>query len=426
MNSILSIAMLSGGALLLWSLAHRAFAWFFEARIVRSRVEMSPTDGAYCPKATVLMSLRGRDPYLEQNLKGLLAQTYPEYEIIVVIDSHRDAAWSVAQDIKSQYDEADLLRLIELKKPLATCSLKCSSLIQATEHIDPLCEAIVFIDSDVVPHASWLSEAVQPLANPNVGVVTGSQWFAPSNSDTGTLVRCLWNSAAIVASAINANPWAGTCAMRFGDLKNSGLIEKWKTSVVDDGPIKPAFERLGLRVVFEPRLIMVNRDQCTSAYAGRYVTRMLTWSRIYEKTFVNTVVHAILMLSLMMTSLTVFALSLFTQNWVAVIVMGASMVFSNLIMYSGFQSVRRAVQQAVCASGRKLEPITLRKAIRMLILLPVCQFAHVLWTIKAIFVRQANWRNITYRLHRQQRVEMVAYQPYAIDLDITAQAKASL
>jgi glycosyltransferase involved in cell wall biosynthesis len=374
------------------------------------------------------MSLRGCDPYLALTLERLLNQVYKSFEIILVIDSREDPAWKVAEQIRSKHDQDGLFRIFELQDPSSTCGLKCSSLIQATDQIASDSEFVVLIDADVVPHPNWLRDVVRPLADPRVGVVTGSQWFSPQSTDGGSLLRSIWNSGAMVASAINRNPWAGTCAMRVSDLQRSGLIEKWKTSVVDDGPIKPAFARLGLSVFFEPSLIMVNRDQCSTEFAGRYVTRMLTWSRIFEKTFINTVVHAVAMVGLLVAAFVVLAAAVVQQNRWATLLMGTSILLSNLIMFAGFGAIQQSVRDAIShrPDHDAIATMSWAKAMRVFALIPVCQFAHAVWTFKAIVARQANWRNITYRLHRQQRVEMVAYQPYQLDESRTVASKASI
>ncbi|MCM2370253.1 glycosyltransferase family 2 protein [Aporhodopirellula aestuarii] len=417
--SVGQLSLLIGSVLLASSLVHFGGAWFFRVFIVGRRLARSESasDVGEDGKVSVLMSLRGCDPFLSETLARLLEQAYDNFEIILVIDSCRDPAWRVAQEIKSRSDTKDRLRIFELQNPAKTCSLKCSSLVQATEQMSADSEFVVMIDADVVPYANWLRDVLRPLTDPQVGVVTGIQWFAPEGLGYGSLLRSVWNSGAMVATAVNSNPWAGTCAMRCVELRRSGLIEKWKTSVVDDGPVKEAFDRLGLRVYFEPRLTMVNRDQCSLKFAGRYVTRMLTWSRIFEKTFINTVIHAVAVVGLLVAAIAMLVAAIVVQEGVAAMFLAASILVSNLIMFGGFVCAERSVRDAVshCGGREQMTPMTWSRGTRVFALIPVCQVAHMIWTFQAIVARQASWRNITYRLYPQQRVEMVAYQPYAID-----------
>ena len=46
-----------------------------------------------CPKAAVVLCLRGTDPFLEDCLRAVLNQDYPQYEIRIVVDSRQDPAW---------------------------------------------------------------------------------------------------------------------------------------------------------------------------------------------------------------------------------------------------------------------------------------------------------------------------------------------
>jgi len=418
-SSVAQLSPLVGFVMIAWSLVHFGFAWFFKVYIVGRRLARYKNANAVIEqrKVSVLMSLRGCDPDLSKTLVRLLDQAYQNFEIILVIDSRQDPAWRVAQEIKSTSDLNNRLQIFELQNPSTSCSLKCSSLVQATGQIAVDSEFVLMIDADVVPHANWLSDALRPLTDPGIGVVTGIQWFAPDGRGTGSLLRSVWNAGAMVASAINSNPWAGSCAMRVVDLRRSGLIEKWKTSVVDDGPVKAAFERLGLRVYFEPRLTMVNRDQCSITFAGRYVTRMLTWSRIFETTFINTVVHAVAMVGLLSLAVVVFVAACVDQNGPAIFFLGKSMLVSNLVMFIGFVVVERSVRDATSSQreSNSMAPMTWTRGMRVFALIPVCQMAHAFWTYQAIVARQASWRNITYRLYPKQRVEMVAYYPYTID-----------
>tara|TARA_R110002073_G_scaffold131804_5_gene278513 strand:- start:712 stop:1179 length:468 start_codon:yes stop_codon:yes gene_type:complete len=155
---------------------------------------------------------------------------------------------------------------------------------------------------------------------------------------------------------------------------------------------------------------------------------MLTWSRIYEKTFVNTVIHAVAMVTLLASSMTVFVIAALSGNAIAASSMGLSMLISNFVMFAGFRSTERAVSHAIrCRSGEnQIAPMGLATSLRVFGLIPICQVAHVYWTIKAIFARQAQWRNITYRLHPQQRVEMVAYQPFVADATLCMAPQRSI
>lgn len=408
-------ALAFGATLVLWAIAHCLIALVFRAVILKRTAPTADpiqVQSDRSPRVAVLMSLRGCDPFLLDTLRGLLRQEYEDFEIVCIIDNRKDPAWKVVEEFAIGHDAGKQLRFYELQQPLKSCSLKCSALVQACAMVQPDREVVVLIDADVVPHRRWLSEVVQPLSDPTIGVVTGNQWFEPTDPTIGSMLRSIWNAGAIVATAFNANPWAGTCAMRLADLRESGLIQKWQTSVVDDGPIKAAMTRLGIKVYFEPRLIMVNRDQCSASFVGRYVTRMLTWSRIYEASFINTVLHGLALLGLHAAGVLVVSIAALNREWLAVTILASSVGLANIFLFMGFLAVRNAVRHSIARRDERLGSLTIAKATRVFLLIPVCQLAHLYWTVRAMFTKQTTWRGITYRLKPGQTVEMDAYRPY--------------
>ena len=46
----------------------------------------APSDSTPWPRATIVLALRGTDPFLADSMQGLLDQDYPDFEIHVVVD----------------------------------------------------------------------------------------------------------------------------------------------------------------------------------------------------------------------------------------------------------------------------------------------------------------------------------------------------
>ena len=245
------------------------------------------------PSAAILMSVRGADPSLIPSVSGALSQTHSNYQVHVVVDHDSDPAWEVLQRVKKSLPTGDKLHLHVMSPPSPRCGLKCHSLVQAVESLPDDIEHVALLDADVVPQANWLENLTRPLRNPEVGGVTGAQWFEPSmDAPVASWWRSVWNAGAMIPTIYYANPWAGSFSIRLDDLKRSGLLDAWKRSIVDDGPIRDCLDQLGKRIVFAPALIMINRENCGLDYVSRWTTRMLTWSRLHESTFWLTQVHA--------------------------------------------------------------------------------------------------------------------------------------
>ena len=138
---------------------HLIAARFFSVVIVNGKRPVNP---AFQPPAAVFMSVRGCDPSLEKSLRGLLDQTYLNYQVYVVVDHVSDEAWDRVQHVKREFDMENRLTVLELDEPLNSCSLKCSALVQAISHMAADTELVVLVDSDVIPHQEWLMQATSP------------------------------------------------------------------------------------------------------------------------------------------------------------------------------------------------------------------------------------------------------------------------
>ena len=243
--------------------------------------------------AVVILSVRGSDPTLEKTISGLLKQNFRDYRVLAVVDSPEDPAWKTLQRIKFESDVENRLTIQPMDPPRLTCSLKCSAIAGAVEGLPVSTQWVAFVDADVEVYPNWLADLLGPLMDPRVCVSTGNQWFEPpSINSAGSMIRSIWNAGAIVPSVLLSHPWAGSMGVRYEDVIVSSLIDDWKTSIVDDGPMMEFAAQMNGRIVVNPKLLMVNREDCSRAFVVDWMSRMLTWSRIFESTFWITVVHA--------------------------------------------------------------------------------------------------------------------------------------
>ena len=365
-------------------------------------------------KAVVIISVRGCDPSLEACLTGVLKQDYADYEVHMIVDSQSDEAWNFVHDIKSKHDDRDILSIVEMKNPLETCSLKCHAIVQAIRGIDEQTSYIALLDADVAPHPQWLAELTGPLADPTVGGVTGNQWFEPeSGSGIGSLIRSTWNAGALVPTIAFTNPWAGSFAMRTEDILDSGLEEIWSRSMVDDGPIKQAINDIGMRVEFAPSLIMVNRESCTLGYTNRWVTRMLTWSRLYEPTFYLSIIHALFSNGVMLANFAILLLGLLSGEISASLIAAIALVGSGWTCVQSYKLSRQCVAKSCQLRGQTLGPMSKRRFCEVFAMVAPTHLIYGLSCAEAILAREIEWREITYELKSRNEVKRLDYAPYA-------------
>ncbi len=126
------------------------------------------------PKAAVVLSLRGSDPFLLKSMSALLDQDYDNFTLFVIVDSANDAAWPDVRKLEAL--APDRVKSQVLSNRLETCSLKCCALAEVTEQLDASYEVVAYLDGDAAPHRHWLRELVEPLSDTSIGVTTGNRW----------------------------------------------------------------------------------------------------------------------------------------------------------------------------------------------------------------------------------------------------------
>ena len=405
--AIIAAFMLVGAAAVQWAIGS-----YFEKSFLNKKLTRLPVDQQ--ESAVVIMSVRGCDPSLKDSLRGVLNQDYAKYSVHVVVDHRTDQAWEFIHELKSEHDTNNVLHIHEMQNPSETCSLKCHAIVQALGNVDDQTQYVALLDADVKPHKTWLAELLGPLQDPTVGGSTGNQWFEPqASAKFGSLVRSTWNGGSLVLTLFFANPWAGSFAMRLKDLKSAGLEGIWRQSVVDDGPIKQAINEIGLKVEFAPSLIMVNREPCTFAYTNRWVTRMLTWSRLYEKTFFLSVIHAIFSNAVMLANFAILFISLWCWSVSGIAISTAALIASGLICAASYMGTRRCVKRSCQLRGEELEPSTVRRFIEVFWMIAVAHLVYGVSCLKAVLLKQIKWREITYELTSHNEIKRLDYQPYA-------------
>ena len=262
-------------------------------RRARSRDATSCVSNGSCPKTAVILCLRGADPFLSACLEGILHQDYPRYDLHIVVDSRDDPAWKIVERVLARHNAANV-QVRPLTARRDTCSLKCSSLVQAVSELDASYEVVALLDADMIAHRTWLSELIAPLADDRVGVATGNRWYMPPTASWGGLVRWVWNAAAVVQMYWCRIPWGGTLAVKMSVVRGGDLLGRWSRAFCEDTMLYGATRRLGCRVAFVPSLMMVNREDCTLVGFCRWMRRQLLTVRLYHPAWPLVVGHGLI------------------------------------------------------------------------------------------------------------------------------------
>lgn len=377
-----------------------------------SRVERvaEATDISF-PRICVLMPMRGVDSTLAAAIRSVLDQDYPTFGVRIVVDSQDDPSWAIAREIVDG-ERDSRVHIALLERPHATCSLVCSSLLQALDELDDSWDMIAFCASDMIVPRNWLRTIAAAMSEPGVGATLGNRWYLPPAPTPGSLVRYLWNAAAVVTMWWFQIPWSGGLALRIGDLRRSGLLEKWGKGLIEDVPAAQAMTDIGLKLKFVPELFIMHRDGIGLGEALRFMRRQMLWPRLYHRSWPLLVLKSSCDVLALLAPLVIFLLALSGGHPE----MAAAAALCFFVSIAGQAAllliIERAVALAQPAGNGHWQKFAGLPPLAVIAAIP---FTHLFYTaalVACMLDKSVEWRGIVYRFDGPWQVRMVEYHPY--------------
>ena len=223
------------------------------------------------------MPCKGIDHGFHENIPAFLTQEYPRYQILFVVDSKDDPAYSALDQLTKNKPNAHLA----LTSPFSACSGKVAALLTGLASTADA-EVLVFADSDMKPDTHWLQNMVAPLQDETIGATTGYRWHFPTNWKTLLVSTC--NMLSIVSSFYPRPAWAwgGSTAMRKDVFEKLHVKEAWKTAISDGLVLTAAVKKAGYTIYFQTECIMESPPETSIRRFMRWETRQFTWLRWYH------------------------------------------------------------------------------------------------------------------------------------------------
>src|SRR5215217_2683302 len=230
------------------------------------------------PFVSVIAPGRGLEPGLIDNLRPLVTQDYPRYEVLFVFDALDDPALKIVDELKST-----TTRTI-IAGPATDSGQKVHNLRVAVNEVDAQSEVLVFVDTDARPATDWLRKLVAPLADETLGASTGYRWFIPERGGIASRLRGVWNAS--VASALGSDTvknfcWGGSTAIRRTTFNRLNVSERWRGSVSDDFTITRVLKEAKLPIHFTPNCLVASVGDCDFKELLEFTTRQIKITRVY-------------------------------------------------------------------------------------------------------------------------------------------------
>ena len=382
-------------------------------------------EDASCPQAVVVLCLRGGDPFLSRCIDGLLTQNYPNYEVRFLVDHAEDPAMPILRQAL-EVSSFKNFRVEVLTSPLTTCSLKCSSLVQAVEGLLESTEIMAMLDADTIPHSNWLRELATALVPKHIGAATGNRWYMPTHCSQGSLMRYVWNGAAVVQMYWYEIAWGGTLAIKLDSIRRAGIVDRWRHAYGDDTMIRKQLSTIGEKVVFVPSLMMINREGCTVASFQSWVKRQLLSARLYHPFWLLVVGHGISSALMILWGLLSCIAFLLQGN-----LLGAGLVFLALLafhvcMTSMLPWMERAVCAIANARGEDVSWPGKSNWITVMWIAWLTQWTYTWALVCCLFLKRFNWRGIEYTVAGPWSIKMLGYQPFLHEQTSSQQPQKSI
>ena len=121
-----------------------------------------PADASHTPSVSIVVPALNEAVVIERAVRSFVASDYPELEVIVVDDGSEDGTGDLVEALRLKQ-----VRVIRQRNRGKSAALNRG--IAAARH-----EVIVMVDADTVFEPASLRRVVAPLANPEVGAVSGN------------------------------------------------------------------------------------------------------------------------------------------------------------------------------------------------------------------------------------------------------------
>lgn len=365
--------------------------------------ELAKPKTDFTPFVSIIAPCKGLDDGLSENLRALLEQDYPEYEVIFAVDDKNDPALQVIADIFRKNSKAP--KTVVAGKADES-SQKVENLREALLHVSDRSEVFVFVDSDARPSKNWLHNLVGPLENKNVGAVTGYRWFISRSPTFASEMRSVWNAS--VASSLGKNRksnfcWGGSTAIRRDVFERLDVREQWRGTLSDDFTLTRLLNDADMPIYFVPQALTASIESCTFPELLEFTTRQMKITRVYRPD---------------LWKISFFGSGLFNVVWICAIIILAAYRFSGMISWTAAVTLILVSFFSIGKSWLRL------KAVRLILTEYKKELAVQFWTQNTLWLlspalflynalaawlsRRMTWRGVTYELKSPRETVIIS------------------
>jgi len=355
----------------------------------------NPND--FTPVARVILCLRGVDPFLDRCLRGLAGQNYPNYKVLIVIDSSQDDSRPQVEKLLDEYGTERVEMLIR-DCNLPNCTRKVSSLFCGLKHVPDDVEVVAICDADAIPHPTWLRELVSPLRDPMTVTASGNRWYAPIVLTLGGMCRYFWNALAFRAMHKYRIPWAGSMAMRSDLFRDPEFQTCLQYAFSEDTSLAGFLFNKKQHATPIVSLVMLNEESVSVKNFWGFLMRQMLAARISHPHWPAILAEALVIFMVMwiLLPLSIYQGSASFGWWIA----GGCLYDLTVLVVIGYFEwlVRRLLWER---RQQRATPYDWKRICLAPLGLTITGFIYPIAVIHALFTTTHIWRGIAYRINNK-------------------------
>jgi cellulose synthase/poly-beta-1,6-N-acetylglucosamine synthase-like glycosyltransferase len=240
----------------------------------------------YTPSVSLILPCKGIDPGFRENVKAMLNQDYPDYEIVFVVATQDDPAYPVLEGFVND-NSFKIQRKLIVAGISPIRGQKINNLIEAINNVRADTEVFAFVDSDNRPGKDFLRNLVKPLQFDQIGATTGIRWYLPKRAGLGSMLRSVWAAGAyplLIDQKYNFT-YGGANALKRETFEKANIRNLFDRAVNDSFAITNGIKNIGLKIFFVPKCIVVSHEDSKLSETVEFTNRQTITTRVYSPSF---------------------------------------------------------------------------------------------------------------------------------------------
>ncbi len=244
--------------------------------VFRRRKEKS--DGGFLPPISVLKPVTGIDGNLRENILSFMNQDYPEFEMVIGVQSSDDPAIQLVEQLKEEYP-SKRIRLV-----ISSYTLGFNPKVNNLYGMIPFAnyDYMVISDSNVMVDENYLRSNISHFKDKKVGIVTNLIRGVGGES-VGALFENLHLNSFIVGNVSlldflrNKIVIGKSIFFRRSQFEKIGGLWELRNYLAEDYLMGRLYMQNGYKVVIAPHFVSTTNHSWTMK---RFISRHIRWAQL--------------------------------------------------------------------------------------------------------------------------------------------------